>query len=1002
MQKRAARRGTRALAFLLCLLMVVTLLPAMGANAAGNLVTPEKREEIEQSGGLVLDKNLYLQSDGTYTLKLEAYATGTTTTQTIKNGTPLDIVLVIDQSGSMAYNDNGKSTNTLSDRRMEKLKDAVKSFVESISTDAKTYELDHRIALVGYASNRNAGQSSSNISGIGYNGNKTYWVNTGLYVKGSFKNYAGDSNTSSLTEQDYKDALVSVNDVNGNTTSSITTAIDSFKASGGTYTEYGMTMAQQVFANNSATYTKTDGTTGTRKRIVVLFTDGETDSGTSTVYTGADALKNTYGATVYCVGFGSSVKQDFLSNVSSNCNPSEPSYAYTPVYADDLDTNSTYYIYEYGRYYTVTYSSRYGWNDGWDTYTPKSSSSSGGTQFYVLSNANQTATKYSMTANNRDELTKIFDGIATDVQNPSTEVTLNAGAVLKDIISDDFTTTTGTTVTVSTEKGSQANKDADIVFSGAGDSKSTAALKDNTVTVTGFDYSTKYIAPSHDGEKLIVVIDKLIPNTDETNHVYSNGDAGIYENSDATAPVATFQKPYINITEVTKVLDFSMTAKIASSVLQMSKKSNTYGTFTVGQDKNLTYELGNRVANGNLVFDGVDSALFYGDYNDGSTDTTARWTKVNVIPANNVYFDDDLLDKTSDFNDRDYGYDSAITGKTNEGQEFGDQESKTFTFSGTGIDVYCTTENTSGWVRAALTDVNDNAVTDADGNSVNGIVMKNQFESGKLYNVPTISFDNLKYGTYKLTITTMTNSHYKIDGVRVYNPANVDNQTTKAIVDAAYAVDGETNAVFKEVRDILIDNESFTDGYNGTEVNGVVFIDQINGALNQSTSDVIGTYKPYGPKNEVYLAKGQGIAFKLDGFNSTTQKLMIGLSAPATGSGSVDVTNGSEYRNQSIAAATDMYYNVTPNNNGYVYIRNVGESLISVTNIKITGENSGAVAFSLDEPLLTYVATFDTLTVTQPTPDPVPTPATPNNTVSAIIHAIWSSVRESIGRLFGR
>ena len=34
MQKKAARRGQRALAFLLCLLMVATLLPVMGASAA--------------------------------------------------------------------------------------------------------------------------------------------------------------------------------------------------------------------------------------------------------------------------------------------------------------------------------------------------------------------------------------------------------------------------------------------------------------------------------------------------------------------------------------------------------------------------------------------------------------------------------------------------------------------------------------------------------------------------------------------------------------------------------------------------------------------------------------------------------------------------------------------------------------------------------------------------------------------------------------------------------
>lgn len=948
MQKRAARRGTRALAFLLCLLMVVTLLPAMGANAAGNLVTPEEREEIEQSGGLVLDKNLYLQSDGTYTLKLEAYATGTTTTQTIKNGTPLDIVLVIDQSGSMAYNDNGNSTNTASDRRMEKLKAAAKSFVESISADAKEYDLDHRIALVGYAN----GASKGNLdtpSGYGWNGSNQYWINTGLYVNGSFKNYQSNVQTNywgevtsatDLTAQDYKAALVSVN-TNGNVTSSITTAIDSFKAWGGTYTEYGLTMAQKVFANNSANYTKTDGTTGTRKRIVVLFTDGETNSDISTVLEKANALKgNSYGATIYCVGFGSSVNTDFLGHVSSN-------------------------------YKTASYD----WvSTGWF----------GGGEYRY--SGTQVSTKYSMAASNRDELTKIFDGIATDVQNPSTEVKLNADAVLKDVISDDFTTTTGTTVAVSTEKGSQANKDADIVFNGAGDSKPTAALKDNTVTVTGFDYSSKYIAPSHDGEKLIVVIDKLIPNTNKTNHVYSNGEAGIYENSDATEPVATFQQPYINITEVTKVLDFSMTAKIASSVLQMSKKSNTYGTFTVGQDKNLTYELGNSVANGNLVFDGVDSALFYGDYNDGSTDTTARWTKVNVIPANNVYYDDDLLNSSSTFTDGDYGYDENVPSTTETTAVTGGT-SKTFTFTGTGIDVYCTTEITSGWVTARLSKMVDGVDTYVD-----GAIMKNEYVSEPcLYNVPTLSFTGLDYGTYTLTINTDNNSNYKLDGVRIYNPAQGNSDVTNK-----YAVD-ESNAVFTQVRQILLnDQKAFS---VDDTVAGAVYVDE------QHEGATLEKYEKEGPKNEVYLNAGDAIAFKVDGYQDG-MKVMVGLSAPAKGqnAGQVTMSSGNAKAPTAVNSAVDMYYNVTPNADGCVVIKNTGNSLISVTNVKVSGAGASSASFEVSPQLMSYVEGFDTLSIaeseTPATPDP--TPATPNNTVSAIIHAIWSSVRDSIGRLFGR
>ncbi len=327
MQKKAARRGQRALAFLLCLLMVATLLPVMGASAAEGLQPSDKVEAVE---GLNMSKQLSLGSDGTYTITLEAFATGESQTVTQKSGAPLDIVLVIDQSGSMAYNDNGNSTNTASARRMEKLKNAVKSFVNNISTNAKEYNVEHKIALVGYASDVNSGQSDDDdITGIGYNGSGSYWVNTGLYVNGSFKNYQSNVKTNywgevtsatDLTTQDYQDALVSVNDNNGNVTNSITQAIDSLKASGGTYTEYGLTMAQNVFANNpTRSYTKEDGTTGQSQRIVVLFTDGETNSDYDTVLTNANTLKgSTYGAKIYCVGFGSSVNSDFLSHVSSN------------------------------------------------------------------------------------------------------------------------------------------------------------------------------------------------------------------------------------------------------------------------------------------------------------------------------------------------------------------------------------------------------------------------------------------------------------------------------------------------------------------------------------------------------------------------------------------------------------------------------------------------------------------------------------------------------------
>lgn len=52
--------------------------------------------------GLVMDKTATANEDGTYNITLEAYTTGTvSTSETTK---PTDIVLVLDQSGSMADN----------------------------------------------------------------------------------------------------------------------------------------------------------------------------------------------------------------------------------------------------------------------------------------------------------------------------------------------------------------------------------------------------------------------------------------------------------------------------------------------------------------------------------------------------------------------------------------------------------------------------------------------------------------------------------------------------------------------------------------------------------------------------------------------------------------------------------------------------------------------------------------------------------------------------------
>lgn len=81
--------------------------PARAAKEAATQLVTESKDPAE---GLVMKKTISKDSkdpaDTKYTIKLESYATGSETTTVQKTSKPCDIVLVLDQSGSMAYTMN--------------------------------------------------------------------------------------------------------------------------------------------------------------------------------------------------------------------------------------------------------------------------------------------------------------------------------------------------------------------------------------------------------------------------------------------------------------------------------------------------------------------------------------------------------------------------------------------------------------------------------------------------------------------------------------------------------------------------------------------------------------------------------------------------------------------------------------------------------------------------------------------------------------------------------
>ena len=1020
MLKRNKKLASRLLAALMALACVLTLLPG-AAMAAGE----------DDGGKMVVDKTATLEDDGTYTIELSAYATGQTTTETIKTGKPLDIVLVLDQSGSMAdpitsysyqprenrsysYNSYGGKTtyyyldtdgnyypvkrdsewhfdwfdsyttyylyytkngqnyylsgtgvttqrptnvrdssatiwtgvlyqrSSTSTSKLNALKAAVTNFVNSVSANAKEYNVEHRIAMVGFAS-----KGTDNSA----------WKNTGLFVDGYLKKYANSEweTNSQLSSQDYKNALVVVNDVDGDIAGSISRAIGNLDAEGATRTSYGLEMAQKVFENNKDSE---------RQRVVVLFTDGEPgksgyeNSEANSALSKAYVLKNENKATVYSVGLYDSDPENntvsFMNYTSSNY-PFAQSMTYPGSKFDD---------------------------------------------------------KYYMTASDADELNEIFTYIIDDSTESSTTVTLDAKSVLRDILNDGFVLPAGydaqeniTVATQSVELGAEGNIVWGEVEENPSDIAVTADEETRTIEVTGFDYSKRYIAEEHPGDVLLVTIrgveatDAAITNAEISTN---NAASGIYENTDDEEPFVRFPEPKTILKSKTYVLDYGKPVNLNAQDWGIGSISTLNGdgmhrfyspvwNLTEDHGKVSATQSGLTYTPTTMNWDGYDNLYVFGKQiaEDGAEN---QWSRVTVMPANSVYYEDTFvtdsntgkvgIEYTGDWEQ--VGTSGGNTQTVDDGQPYGWEESydditfsdgcahcvtasdddevaqASFTFTGTGVDVYSRTNMTTGTVYAVL-----EPQFESENAKVQRLIVDHLAVSGDYYQIPTVSFQNLEYGEYKVTIMVTTaaegRSTYYLDGVRVYNP--IQGLEEDQLVQDAYGADHELNAVFQEVRDILVTQANLPEG-DELPNNSVVFIDQVDGEIGGETS-VVGTYVEYGPKNEVYLEPGQAIAFRVS--TGSNLHYYLGLKGPA-GATQATATSGNGTTQIGICGSCDMYYEVTPNADGIVMVKNTGENLLSITKLRTTSdsedENAGIVGASVSE-LLAYADTFDSLEVVE-------------------------------------
>lgn len=183
-----------------------------------------------------------------------------------------------------------------------------------------------------------------------------------------------------------------------------------------------------------------------------------------------------------------------------------------------------------------------------------------------------------------------------------------------------------------------------------------------------------------------------------------------------------------------------------------------------------------------------------------------------------------------------------------------------------------------------------------------------------------------------------------MDGIRVMNPMN-PNSDNLTIAQDAYAADGESNMTFATLRNALLADT--TENEHGelvwdTSKGFVVFTDS-NGKITKASE-----YKSNGPKEEVYLAQGQKVSFSLADWDADTNHLYLGIKAPM-GAGTVQLGSKSINVNNTVDCYYDAANLVTisekkdDEGNSHkvatLTITNPSDSIISLTNIKVTGKS---------------------------------------------------------------
>lgn len=469
-------------------------------------------------------------------------------------------------------------------------------------------------------------------------------------------------------------------------------------------------------------------------------------------------------------------------------------------------------------------------------------------------------------------------------------------------------------------------------------------------------------------------------------------------------------------------------------------RKSTYASITTDNNHYITYTLTEMISGNDTFSVKYEGTLNTGEGSQGGE--TGEYT-VTIIPATSVYYEDSFAkfndgsgaakgatwtivnnngDTLTEQQQKDsyatqalealgnktnvYGYDDAYKDSTmfsmgsarkvtvtsdmatNWNNDTSAWPTAQFTFKGTGFDIISLTDNTSG---AIFVDVYKGK--EATGNRFKSYMVDNyygyKYENGAwvvdknasnaLYQIPVMRMRDLGgYGEYTAVVTVFYDRafdhadrksyNFWLDAVRVYDPMGESVNTGNT-----YGQDGEAYPQYIKLRSELKELNS-----DGTASSGALFID---GKENANISE----YANYGPNNEVYLANGQAITFKLGGNLSSIATVQIGAKAP-NGKPIMNVNDtvikgNSNTDTNSLDTATEMYYDITAeaikdSEANTITIANKGEGILSLTNLKITftGDNNKVRLESMtvkeQEEAVNTVRLLFTAAPVEPEPEP--------------------------------